>query len=402
MIEMNERENNNPGNRDFLKGTLFGILLSVTVLLAVFLFRYGTLRYGNRAGGAQQISSGETVRKLTKISELIEDYFLFEPDPEELEKWMFKGIAAGLQDTYADYYTADEMDEIRKQNEGTYRGLGVTLAADTDTGSVVIQSVFDNSPASEAGLREGDIVVKVQDTETDGMSPADISALVRELKDEPVMLTVLRGEETLTFSMEQREIEMMPVTGEMMDESVGYIRIPQFDMAAVSQFESVVADLQEQGMKGLVIDLQDNPGGVLDSVCAILDDLLPEGVIVSTSTKEGKQNELLSDEKQIFTGPMAVLINQSSASASELFAGTFQDYELGKVVGETSYGKGVVQKTWSLQDGSAFKMTTEKYFTAKGRDIDGTGVVPDIGISEEEDAAARGQREVKEALEQGR
>lgn len=402
MIEMNERENNNPGNRDFLKGTLFGILLSVTVLLAVFLFRYGTLRYGNRAGGARQISSGETVRKLTKISELIEDYFLFEPDPEELEKWMFKGIAAGLQDTYADYYTADEMDEIRKQNEGTYRGLGVTLAADTDTGSVVIQSVFDNSPASEAGLREGDIVVKVQDTETDGMSPADISALVRELKDEPVMLTVLRGEETLTFSMEQREIEMMPVTGEMMDESVGYIRIPQFDMAAVSQFESVVADLQEQGMKGLVIDLQDNPGGVLDSVCAILDDLLPEGVIVSTSTKEGKQNELLSDEKQIFTGPMAVLINQSSASASELFAGTFQDYELGKVVGETSYGKGVVQKTWSLQDGSAFKMTTEKYFTAKGRDIDGTGVVPDIGISEEEDAAARGQREVKEALEQGR
>ena len=402
MIEMNERENNNPGNRDFLKGTLFGILLSVTVLLAVFLFRYGTLRYGNRAGGARQISSGETVRKLTKISELIEDYYLFEPDPEELEKWMFKGIAAGLQDTYADYYTADEMDEIRKQNEGTYRGLGVTLAADTDTGSVVIQSVFDNSPASEAGLREGDIVVKVQDTETDGMSPADISALGRELKDEPVMLTVLSGEETLTFSMEQREIEMMPVTGEMMDESVGYIRIPQFDMAAVSQFESVVADLQEQGMKGLVIDLQDNPGGVLDSVCAILDDLLPEGVIVSTSTKEGKQNELLSDEKQIFTGPMAVLINQSSASASELFAGTFQDYELGKVVGETSYGKGVVQKTWSLQDGSAFKMTTEKYFTAKGRDIDGTGVVPDIGISEEEDAAARGQREVKEALEQGR
>ena len=391
-------EENKGSAHDFRKGVCFGILLSVTVLLVAVLFRYGTIRFGKKPDGAGRIASAETVRKLTKVSELIEDSFLYEVDPDELEKWMFKGIAAGLNDRYADYYSEDELTEVARQNEGSYHGLGIVLAMEEKGAPLVIMSVYENSPAMEAGLQADDVLVKVGETSVEGMTPSEASDLIKNWESDEVPLGILRGEEALTVQVSRADIEMAPVKGEILEEGIGYIIIPEFDMTAASGFSEELQKLADQDMKGLIIDLRDNPGGVLDSVCSMLDDLLPEGLIVSTSSKNGKEQEIYSDENRLYKGPMVLLINEGSASASEVFAGAFQDYDLGPVIGATSYGKGVVQRTYSFKDGSAFKMTTEKYYTALGRDIDGIGIEPDIEVPEKEEQLPRALEELKKQM----
>ena len=392
-------EENRGLSRDFHRGICFGILLSVTLVLIGVLFRYGTIRFGKKSGGAGRIASAETVRKLTKLSELIEDSYLYEVDPDEMETWMFKGVAAGLNDRYADYYSEEELREVVRQNEGSYHGLGIVLTMEKEGAPLVIASVYENSPAMEAGLQADDVLVKVGDDSVEGMTPSEASELIRNWEGDEVPLSVVRGQETLTVRVSQAEIEMAPVKGEMLEEGIGYIVIPEFDMTAATRFAEEIQSLQEQGMEGLIIDLRDNPGGVLDSVCTMLDDLLPEGLIVSTSTKNGKEREIFSDENLLYEGPAVLLMNEGSASASEVFAGAFQDYELGPVVGVTSYGKGVVQRTYTLSDGSAFKLTTEKYYTALGRDIDGVGIEPDVEVSEKEEQLPRAVEELKARMQ---
>lgn len=367
---------------DFLKGVLFGILLSAIVVMAGYLVSHGTIGGKKTAHetGAEALASKETQNKLKEIAERIDTSFLYDVDGEQLVTYMLKGMTIGLEDPYANYYTEEEIKSIAELTQGEYYGIGVTLLQDAETGSVRIVGIYEDSPAWEAGLQTDDQIVGVNGEDVTGL---DLTTVVAKVKaKEETALTVLRGEEKMEFTMQLTSVEIPTVSWEILEGQTGYLKITEFDDITVQQFEEAVSQMQEQEISGLIIDVRDNPGGTLDSVCEILDTLLPEGLIVSIEDRDGYREEFEAEEGQIYEGPLTVLVNENSASASEIFAGTIQDYELGPVIGTTTYGKGVVQRTFLLSDGSALKLTAEKYYTAKGQDIDGNGITPDVIVEQ--------------------
>lgn len=378
------RENSENRKYDFLKGTVFGMMLAAIFVMVFLLINVGTIgRKKDEKVGAEILTSSETARKLSEIAERIQDSFLYEEDGELLETYLFKGLTIGLKDPYASYYTDDEIKTIAELNEGEYHGIGITLLQDSDSGQFWIAGIYEGSPADTAGLQVDDEIIQVDGETVEGM---DLTSLVAKIKQqEQVTIKVLRGEEEVEVTMEVTDVEIPTVSWEMLENQIGYIKIEEFDGITVSQFEDAVEQLKEQGTEGLVLDIRDNPGGTLDAICQIMDDLLPEGLIVYTEDKYGERQEYTSDADQIYDGPLAVLVNGNSASASEIFAGSIQDYGLGPIIGTTTYGKGVVQRTFMLSDGSALKLTVEKYYTAGGQDIDGNGITPDYIVEEAEE-----------------
>lgn len=379
---------------EFIKGILCGLLIGGIFILGFLLFSYGT--FGSRkAEGTSVLTSVKTRRKISEAKKLIDEKYLYNVDAEEMERYLFTGIMSGLDDPYAAYYTAKDMEEIDKTNAGQYKGIGITIGQDEETTYPVILSVYPGSPAEKAGLMKDDLILKIGGEDVTGMTYIQAADLITP-DLENVSMVVLRGEEEKEFVMEQGMIPTAPVTFEMLENDTGYIYIPEFDTVTVEQFENAVADLTGQGMQRMVIDIRDNPGGLLDSVCSILDDLLPECLLVYTEDKNGNGSKLYSEEGQITDVPMAVLVNGESASASEVFAGALQDYDAAVIIGEKTFGKGIVQRTYSYSDGSAFKLTTEKYFTGGGQDIHGKGITPDIVVEEEDEQLDRAITELKD------
>lgn len=376
-------------NWEFTKGVLFGILISAVCVMAVFLVQNGTIGLGgkNSEAGAKALTSRETLKKLEEVAERIDESFLYEADGEQLTDYLFRGITAGLDDPYASYYSAEQLQDVVDSSNGAYYGIGITLLQDMETGIFRIAGVYENSPAWEAGLETDDQLLAVDGETVTGMDLSQVVALIKDREDAAV-LTIQRDGAEQTVEVTPAAVEIPTISYRMLEDSIGYLRITEFDTVTVQQFKDAIADLEDQGMESLIMDVRDNPGGNLDSVCEILDELLPEGLIVYAENKDGQREEHTSDEEHQFTKPVAVLVNGNSASASEIFAGVIQDYELGPVVGSQTYGKGVVQRTYLLDDGSALKLTTDRYYTAKGQDIDGKGVTPDVTVEEAEEEEA--------------
>lgn len=335
--------------------------------------------------GAEILTSQETADKLEEIQDLIQSKALKDADGTELSDYLFRGVAAGLDDAYARYYTSDELTSVRESNDGAYHGIGATLSQNADTGEIQVSTVYEDGPADLAGLQEGDQMLRLEDTLLTGMELSDVVTLIREYEGS-FHLTVLRSGQEVQLEMECGQVEKKTVTYEKLSADIGYIRITEFDSITVEQFRDAVDDLMEQDVQGLIFDLRDNPGGLLTSVCDIVDYLLPEGLIVYTEDRDGVRQEYTSDASHYVNCPMAVLVNGNSASGSEIFAGALQDYEVADIIGRPTYGKGVVQNTYVLSDGSALKLTVEKYYTPMGQDIDGNGITPDY-IVEEDDSS---------------
>lgn len=381
FLEEEPRGKKAPLGMEFIKGTLFGLLLASICGMALVLISKGTIGFpgGNgRENGADKLTEGQTINKLREIQNRIEDSFLYEEDGEFLTTCLFKGLVAGLEDPYASYYTEEEVELLRELNEGEYHGIGISVFTNRETGRFEIADVYENSPAKQAGLRQGDEILGVDGETVENLTLSQLVALIKQ-KDE-AKLQIARDGEELEISMKVTQVEIPTVSWELLESKLGYVKITEFDRITVDQFERAIEDLKGQGMEGLILDVRDNPGGVLDAVCDMLDDLLGEGLIVYTEDKNGNREEYTSDEAQIYHGPLAVLVNENSASASEIFAGSIQDYGLGPVIGTTTYGKGVVQRTYLLSDGSALKLTVEKYYTAGGQDIHGNGITPDYVV----------------------
>lgn len=341
-----------------------------------------------KVSGAEVLTDSDTLYKLNEIQAIIEECYYDEVDGAMLEDYLFKGVAVGLDDPYADYYSVQELQSVMDSTRGEYYGIGATLSENVVTGEIVVMEVYEDSPASQGGLKVGDSVLAVGDQV---VPVIDLSDMVTWIKgnEEPFTMRIYREEtdEELELTLQCGEIRVTHVQYEMKEDQIGYIRISEFTETAVDQFETALEELNAAGMEKLIVDLRNNPGGLLDSVCDILDLVLPKGLIVYTEDKNGQRQEYESEGKPIVDCEIAVLVNGYSASASEIFAGAVQDYELGPVIGTQTYGKGVVQKTYPLSDGSAFKLTVEKYFTPKGQDIDGNGITPDIIVEETEDTA---------------
>ena len=350
----------------FLKGALTGALI---VLLAAGLASCGLLK-------------SEESRKMELLESLIDRYYIGEADAEALTEGVYKGYIEGLGDPYSAYYDEEETARMAESLSGEFGGVGALMSQDRETGVITVLQVYEDSPAQKAGMQDGDVLYKVDGEDVSGRELTEVVNLVKGEKGTDVTLTLLRGDagDEIELIVTRDTIEDQTVTYEMKEAGVGYIRVAEFDTVTYEQYKEALEDLEAQGMEKLVIDLRSNPGGNLETVCDMLDLMLPEGLIVYTEDKNGEREEYTSDEENQFDKPLVVMMNGYSASASEIFAGAIQDYGLGQIVGTQSYGKGVVQSVFDLQDGTSVKLTIAEYFTPNGRSIDGEGITPDVEV----------------------
>ena len=374
---------------DFLKGLVIGFLgtilsLTVSVYIVTQLMGRPIIISKSAEQKADRISALDenVLKKINELMGYINLYFYDEVDDEKLANGIYAGLMEGLDDKYTGYYTKEEYQDLQISAKQNYYGIGAMLSQDRDSMQVTITHVYEGSPAEAAGLKNGDVITLVEVLESVSMELSDLVTHIRGEEGTTVHLQVYREGEPdyLEFDVKRANIDLPTVSHRMLDDRIGYIRIVEFGEPTVEQFEAAANELLEGGMRALVLDVRDNPGGMLTSVTEILDDFLPEGTLVYMQNKQGERQDYTSSAERMFDCPVAVLINGNSASASEILAGAVRDFEYGKLIGTKTYGKGVVQTIIGLEDGDAIKLTTAKYFTPKGENIHGTGIEPDIEL----------------------
>ena len=360
-------------HKEYAAGVLTGVLV---VTLAV-----GGVKFVQQRQYNGVLSDSSHVQKIEYLEKMIDQEYLGEVDNAEMAEGIYAGLVYGLGDVYSRYYTADEYAQETASTDGAYAGIGVSIQKNKN-GGVQIAECYEGGPGAEAGLQTGDVITAINDTDVTDMELSDVVSLIRENKDNTIVLTVFREneEKSREISVDVTDVELPSVFGEMLDKKTGYIQITQFTGVTPQQYKDMFAELKDKGMERLVIDLRDNPGGLLTSVCDILREILPEGLIVYTEDKYGNREEENCDGKHQLDMPLAVLVNENSASASEIFAGAVQDHEVGTIVGTTTYGKGVVQELRQLSDGSAVKLTVSNYYTPDGNSINKVGIKPDVEV----------------------
>ncbi|MCU6725709.1 Carboxy-terminal processing protease CtpB precursor [uncultured Clostridium sp.] len=378
-------------NEKFLKGLFCGVFLVLICMAGCLLHlqwkmtRRAAVSTGSEKTETLDMNLSQVKKKTGEIEELINAYYLDEIDGQKVEDTMYTGMVAGLEDPYSVYYSKEELESMEESISGAYSGIGATLTQDPDTGELSVVSCFDGTPAQEAGLQPGDVITGWNGKSVEGIELSELVSKIKTDPEEQLTLEIERDGETLEVELTRREVQIPTVEYEMLDNQIGYIRLVEFDEVTADQFKEALEDLENQNMEKLIIDVRNNPGGVLQVVCDMLDQLLPEGLIVYTEDKNGNRKEYTSDEEHQFTKPLAVLANENSASASEIFAGAIQDYGIGTIVGTTTFGKGIVQRTFYLSDGTGVKLTVAKYYTPKGHDIHKKGITPDVEIELDEE-----------------
>lgn len=383
------QQNRDSGKGLFAGGIIVGMSLMLMLVMAAYLGT-GVVRIVQRQNGKLEdtvsfadnsIVDMEMVWKLQDLESKINRYFYLEmATDEELKNGVYRGLLKALDDPYTEYYTAEELNSLMNQTEGIYYGIGAYVQLDKITSLPQISGVIEGTPAQEAGLRANDLIYEVDGETTYGLTLSEAVALIKGEEGTQVVLTIAREDEKdyLTIPVTRRKVESPTVNYEMLENNMAYIQITEFDDVTVDQFADALATMKGSGMEGLILDVRTNPGGSLTSVVEICRMLLPEGRIVYTEDKNGKQVEYKCDGKRKLQVPLVVLVDMNSASASEILAGAIQDYGLGTLVGTTTFGKGIVQQLIPLEDGSAVKMTVSSYYTPKGRNIHGVGIVPDV------------------------
>lgn len=359
--------------KGFIKGALTGALLT---LLVVSLAACG-LQHINEG-----IISSDTETKLSYLKKLIDETYLHDVKEKDLNEGIYKGYVEGLGDQYSAYYDKKETKELTESLDGSFSGIGAVMTQDASSGVITITRVYDDSPAKKAGIKAGDVLYRVEEKTVTGKDLDKVVSWIKGKKGTKVNLTLLRGtnSDKIKVTATRDVINVETVKYKVLENQIGYISISEFDSVTGAQFAKALKQLQKKNIEGLVVDLRNNPGGSLSTVCDILDSILPKGLIVYTKDKNGKKEEYTSDEKHRLNLPMSVLVNGQSASASEIFAGAVQDYGKAEIIGTQTYGKGVVQNLFDLKDGTCVKLTTSEYFTPKGRNIDSKGITPDVKI----------------------
>ena len=292
-----------------------------------------------------------------------------------------EGIVSALDDPYAVYYTPEEYEAYLANINGEYTGIGVLVGQPEEVGAVILD-VYDETPAAEAGLLPGDILTAVDGMPVAPMLLEELSAAIDKETGESVTLSILRGEEASDVSLTCAALNLSRVSHALFKERTGYIRISMFSGNCATEFREALNDLTERGMRSLVIDLRNNPGGTLENVTEIADSLLGSGTVVSLRGRLDAEGKVYESNAKGISVPLAIIVNENSASASEILAAAVQDHGAGVVVGMTTFGKGVVQTSMQLEGNQAWlKLTTDAYYTPAGRNIDGIGVTPDIEIA---------------------
>ncbi|MDE6816131.1 MAG: S41 family peptidase [Lachnospiraceae bacterium] len=379
--------------RGFITGLSVGVLISALAVGGFCVARnfYLLLRMQSEQASAdaqeeESVVNADTMQKMKTIEEVIANYYYGEETSSgELQDGIYKGMVKALGDPYSEYFTKDELEETLNSNQGISYGIGAAISLNKEMDTAMINSVIEDTPAEAAGLRAGDIIYKVDGEETFGMSLSQVVGRVKGKENTTVHLTIYREGEADLLEMDivrGKLIEAETVQSGMLEETnqIGYLRITEFDTITVDQFNEAMAELNASGMKALILDLRSNPGGDLTAVVDVARRLLPEGLVVYTEDKAGKRKEYTCDGEHEIQIPVAVLVNEYSASASEILSGAIKDYNKGTLIGTTTYGKGIVQRINRLEDGTAVKLTVSAYFTPLGNNIHGIGIEPDIEL----------------------
>ncbi|MCX7715338.1 MAG: S41 family peptidase [Clostridia bacterium] len=324
-------------------------------------------------------TGGMTLKKTATVTRLLHKYYLNGVDDSEIADAAATAITDELGDPYTKYFDSTTFAKYMEDATGKYVGIGVVLSIDKDNKTIQIVSPYEGSPGEEAGLLPGDIIEKIDGREYDADNYDEAVNTIKGQEGESVTLTIRRGSTSFDVTLVRRLIQRKAVKSKMLGDSIGYIRITDFDTDVDKEFSEHLSDLENQGMQRLIIDLRNNPGGDFNAVCKIADKLLPEGIITYTEDKNGKRINKRSDAQELDM-PIAVLINEGSASASEVLSGALKSHHKAVLVGKKTYGKGVVQKLIPFSDGSGIKITQSKYYLPSGECINGIGIQPDIDV----------------------
>lgn len=321
-------------------------------------------------------------KKLAEITSLIQNNYYQDVSQEQIEEGVLHGAVLALGDPYSAYMNVEEKQSYNESLEGAYVGIGVLTTFNSDWQAVIAQ-VYNDSPAQKAGLQKGDIFVAVDGQKINTTSTKDLQEVTGKIRGEAgtsVEITIERNGQEMSFTVQREEVHITYVTSRMLANNIGYIKIDEFSGSALEEYQQAVAQLQEQGMHAMILDLRDNPGGFVDYAVEIADELLPQATIISVRDKNGNEKQYTSDSKSM-DFPMAVLVNQNSASASEILTVALKENQRAAIIGEKTYGKGIIQSHFNLSWGGYLKLTTASYYSPDGNAIHEVGVMPDIEVS---------------------
>lgn len=400
--------------KSYIQGALSGAAVMLLISSVVFAVSFKHINSPSTAvkdnsdakyKDIEEIIDDDSVSdKLKVIGELLDVYYYDDIDTEQVEQYLYKGLVAGVGDPYSAYYTAEETQKLNESITGVYSGVGITMSLDSDVGYVKVIKVNKNSPAADAGVMPGDYIYEVNGENIGGMDVSDVANLVRGEEGTTVDIKFLRGTEYVDYTLERKSIEEETVEWQMLEKNTGYIILSKFDVVTTDSFKEAMGDLKNQGMERLIVDLRDNPGGSVDTANEIGEYLIPKGILTYLQDKAGNRKDYNCSGDSTWDGPLVLLVNENSASASEIIAGAVKDYGTGKLVGTKTFGKGIVQTTTTLTDGSSVKYTFAKYYTPNGDNIHGKGIEPDVeveldSINSEQGYSIETDNQLKKAME---
>ena len=320
---------------------------------------------------------------LSKIKKAIDKNFLWQDkiDEEKLKDGAIKGYVEGLGDQYTEYISKEEMKSFTEDINGSFVGIGIYMIADEDSGKIIVYHPITDSPADKAGIKAGDIIVSVNGVE---YGYDDFSSIADHIKGEAgtkVKLVIERDGKKLDFEIERAKIETNPITSKMLEKNIGYLNLPSFDKDVSKKLKEKIDDIIAKGANSIILDLRNNGGGMVDECTQIVDLFLDKDkIIMTTKDKKGNVQKSITKNKKIYEIPLVILVNENTASASEILTGALKDNNRAKVIGTKTYGKGVIQSVFNLSDGSGLKITTAEYFTPYGKEINKKGITPDLEV----------------------
>ena len=372
---------NNQGQKAYKLIMLLIIVVIITSLVTAFAtYQYLTSSNGLAAGKTTSSLSGLEYT-LSRFRSELEKKYIGEINDEDLIEGAIKGYVAAVGDPYTVYYTKEEMEDIMQETNGNYVGIGVYMTLDTEKNAILILSPIEGSPAEEAGILPGDIITKVDGVSYTGEQMDEASNKIKGEEGTKVTLEILRGTETMTMELTRRKVLISHIESRVLENNIGYIAISDFDGGCADEFKQEYQELQKQGITKLIIDIRNNGGGIVDEAIDIAEMITEKGsTLLITTDKEEEEEVTVAKENPIIDMPIVVLMNEYSASASEILAGALKDNNKATLVGTTTYGKGVIQELHQLSDGSGLKITTNEYFTPNHNKINEVGIEPDVEV----------------------
>ncbi len=363
-----------------------GLAISIAALVAAITFImtsfFSLQRFNSQVQAVKE--KAQKYERLEALDTYVRDNYYTDLDEEALMNGMLKGYVAGLDDPYSSYLTAEEYEALLERGAGQTVGIGVTATMNED-GYILLVEVQENSPAQEAGLLPDDLIVAVEGEDVAALGFETAIDNIKGDEGTDVTITVRRGGTDRDYTITRRTFDLITVTGELLEGNIGYIRITNFRENTVEQYEKLMEHLLANGAESIIFDVRDNGGGLLDALEQMLDPLLPEGVIATATYQDGTTENVVHSDAEELMLPMAVLVNENSASAAELFSASLRDFEKAQLVGETTYGKGVMQTTVQLEDGGGLTLTVATYQTVRSECYQGVGLTPDVEVAAGED-----------------